>query len=80
MFIFALFTVNTNMWDELKYHWEVFSITWLRWSAYRNRFVWEVLEPVKTFLFTYGFLRDKPLRMEVEEVSEKLHNKGKGHG
>jgi len=60
------------MWNELKYRWEVFSLTWLRWGAFRNRFMWDAVDPIKTILYKNGFIRNKPLRMEVEELNKEL--------
>ena len=72
MLVITLYTAGPTMWNEIKYRWEVFRITWLRPSAFINRFRWDISDPIKAVLYKKGFIRNKPLRMEVEELNREL--------
>jgi len=34
--------------------------------------MWDAVDPIKTILYKNGFIRNKPLRMEVEELNKEL--------
>ncbi len=66
---------------ELHYRFEVFSLRWLRISAYTNRFHWDVVEPIKAAMWRRGWINEKPLSVTAAEVRaaarEREANKGR---
>jgi hypothetical protein len=76
--IAILCSVFTRLPLEIRYEIEVFAIRWLRLSAYRNRLNWDVIEPIKAWLYSNNLIEEKPLRLIVEELNKELHASSDG--